>query len=57
MIWVIKKYEKMHTQRKYATCFGMSKKKRKEIKDAYPKKIYHMLRYVKKKRKERKRKR
>ena len=48
-----KKNKKMHTQRRYATCFGMSKKKR--IKDAYPKKVCHMLRYVKKKRKEKKR--
>ena len=37
----------MHTQRRYATCFGMSKKKR--IKDAYPNKVCHMLRHVKKK--------
>ena len=37
----------MHTQRRYATCFGMSKKK--EIKYAYPKKVCHMLRHVKKK--------
>ena len=26
-----KKREKMHTQRRYATCLGMSKKKRKKI--------------------------
>ena len=44
----------MHTQRRYATCFGMSKKKR--IKDAYPKKVCHMLRHVKKKKKKRKEK-
>ena len=37
----------MHTQRRYATCFGMSKKEK--IKDAYPKKVCHMLRHVKKK--------
>jgi len=43
----------MHTQRRYATYFGMSKKKR--IKDAYPKKVCHMLRHVKKKRKRKKR--
>ena len=36
----------MHTQRRYATCFGMSKKKR--IKDAYIKKVRHMLSHVKK---------
>ena len=55
----------MHTQRRYATCFGMSKKKdvypkkvchmfrhikKKRIKDAYPKKVCHMLRHVKNKR-------
>ena len=39
----------MHTQRRYATCFGMSKKRKKKIKDAYPKKVCHMLRHVKKK--------
>ena len=49
-----KKREKKHTQRRYATCFGMSKKKRKKIKDAYPKKVCHMLRHVKKKKKEKK---
>ena len=38
----------MHTQIKYATCFGMSKRK-KERKDAYPKKVCHMLKHVKKK--------
>ena len=37
----------MHTQRRYATCFGMSKII--IIKDAYPKKVCHMLRHVKKK--------
>ena len=42
----------MHTQRRYATCFGMSKKKRK---DAYPKKVCHMLRHVKKKREKKRR--
>ena len=35
----------MHTQRRYATCFKMSKKEK--IKDAYPKKVCHMLRHVK----------
>ena len=36
----------MHAQRRYATCFGISK-----IKDAYPKKVCHMLtRHVKKRR-------
>ena len=44
-IWGYAK-KKMHTQRRYATCFGMSKKGR--IKDAYPKKVCHMLRPVKK---------
>ena len=39
----------MHTQRRYATCFSMSKKKRK--KDAYQKKVCHMLRHVKKRKK------
>ena len=40
----------MHTQRRYATCFGMFK-----IKDAYPKKVCHMpTRHVKKKREEKK---
>ena len=35
----------MHTQRRYATCFGMFK-----IKDAYPKKVCHMpTKHVKKK--------
>ena len=43
-----KKKENMHTQRRYATCFDMPKK-REEIKDAYPKKVCHMLRHVKKK--------
>ena len=43
-----KEKENMHAQRRYATCFGMSKKKR--IKDAYPKKVCHMLRHIKKKR-------
>ena len=38
----------MHTQRRYATCFGISKKR---IKDAYPKKVCHMLRHVKKRKK------
>ena len=38
----------MHTQRRYATCLGMSKKNKK-IKEAYPKKVCHMLRHVKKK--------
>ena len=37
---------KMHTQTRYATCFGMFK-----IKDAYPKKVCHMpTRHDKKKR-------
>ena len=40
----------MHTQRRYATCFGMSKKKK--IKDASPKKVCHMPRHVKKKERE-----
>ena len=43
-----KRKKKMHTQRRYATCFDMPKK-REEIKDAYPKKVCHMLRHVKKK--------
>ena len=38
----------MHTQRRYATCFGISKNK-EERKDAYTKKVCHMLRHVKKK--------
>ena len=42
-----KNKKNMHIQRRYATCFGLSKKKR--IKDAYPKKVCHMLRHVKKK--------
>ena len=42
-----KKKKKMHTQRRYATCFGMSKKRRR--KDAYPKNVCHVLRHVKKK--------
>ena len=42
-----KENKKMHTQKRYATCFGMSKKKKKR-KDAYPKKVCHMLRLVKK---------
>ena len=44
-----KEKKKMHTQRRYATYFGMSKIK--EIKDAYPKKLCDILRHVKKKKK------
>ena len=36
----------MHTRRRYATCFGISKIK---IKDAYPKKVCHMLWHVRNK--------
>ena len=42
----------MHTQKRYATCFGMFK-----IKDAYPKKVCHMpTRHVKKKDRKREKK-
>ena len=52
-IWgYVKRKLKMHTQRRYATCFGMSKKKR--IKDGYRKKVCLMLRHVKKKEKKEK---
>jgi len=47
-----KRNKKMHTQRRYATCSGMSK-----IKDAYHKKVCHMpTRHVHKKRKKEERK-
>jgi hypothetical protein len=44
--------KKMHTQRRYGTCFGMSKEKKERIKNAYPKKVCHMLRHVKRERKD-----